>query len=54
MTFSKCVPRTLKGLCLGVVGKYFEDIMLELGGIAVNLPPDVKVICCSLNFFILM
>ncbi|KAI8011736.1 hypothetical protein LOK49_LG06G00467 [Camellia lanceoleosa] len=33
---------TLVSLCLGVVGKHFEDIIEDLGEIAANFPADIK------------
>ncbi|CAM8949693.1 unnamed protein product [Rhodiola kirilowii] len=42
LPFSKRKAPALLSLCLGVVGKHFEDIMLDLGEIAVNFPADVK------------
>ncbi|KAL6314136.1 hypothetical protein AAG906_011876 [Vitis piasezkii] len=38
----KTKPPSLESLCLGVVGKHFEDIIEDLGEIAVNLPADTK------------
>lgn len=40
----KTKPPSLESLCLGVVGKHFEDIIGDLGEIAVNFPADTKVI----------
>ena len=37
-------PPSLESLCLGVVGKHFEDIIEDLGEIAVSIPADCKVI----------
>eukprot|EP00268_Persea_americana_P052935 TRINITY_DN5955_c0_g2_i4.p1 TRINITY_DN5955_c0_g2~~TRINITY_DN5955_c0_g2_i4.p1 ORF type:complete len:317 (-),score=72.61 TRINITY_DN5955_c0_g2_i4:131-1081(-) len=34
--------RSLLSLCIGVLGKHFEDITAELNEIAVNFPPDIK------------
>lgn len=33
---------SLVSLCLGVVGKHFEDIIEDLGEIAANFPADIK------------
>ncbi|CBI26641.3 uncharacterized protein LOC100248711 [Vitis vinifera] len=38
----KTKPPSLESLCLGVVGKHFEDIIGDLGEIAVNFPADTK------------
>jgi hypothetical protein len=39
----KTKPPTLFSLCLGVVGKHLEDIIEDLGEIAINFPADTKV-----------
>lgn len=36
-------PPRLVSLCVAVIGKHLEDIVEDLGDIAVNFPPDVKV-----------
>lgn len=41
--FEKPKPPSLVSLCLGVVGKHFEDITEDLGDIAANFPADIKV-----------
>ncbi|XP_062169365.1 uncharacterized protein LOC133875292 isoform X2 [Alnus glutinosa] len=38
----KTKPPTLFSLCLGVVGKHLEDIIEDLGEIAINFPADTK------------
>ncbi|KAF7831288.1 protein AMN1-like protein [Senna tora] len=38
----KTKPPSLVSLCLGVVGKNLDDIIDDLGEIAVNLPADIK------------
>ncbi|KAK3199692.1 hypothetical protein Dsin_023107 [Dipteronia sinensis] len=38
----KAKPPSLLALCLGVVGKHLEDIIVDLGEIAVNFPADIK------------
>ncbi|KAI8552819.1 hypothetical protein RHMOL_Rhmol06G0297800 [Rhododendron molle] len=43
LPFEKPKPPSLVGLCLGVVGKHFEDIIEDLGDIAANFPADIKV-----------
>ncbi|KAF5730545.1 hypothetical protein HS088_TW19G00136 [Tripterygium wilfordii] len=35
-------PPSLSSLCLGVIGRHLEDIIPELGGIAVSFPADIK------------
>ncbi|KAH7861594.1 hypothetical protein Vadar_028140 [Vaccinium darrowii] len=40
--FEKPKPPSLVSLCLGVVGKHFEDITEDLGDIAANFPADIK------------
>ncbi|KAL5802460.1 hypothetical protein ACOSQ4_030765 [Xanthoceras sorbifolium] len=39
----KAKPPSLLALCLGVVGKHLEDIIVDLGEIAVNFPADIKI-----------
>ncbi|KAK3025541.1 hypothetical protein RJ639_041019 [Escallonia herrerae] len=39
----KTKPPSLVSLCLGFVGKHFEDIIEDLGDIASNFPSDIKV-----------
>ncbi|XP_061342271.1 uncharacterized protein LOC133288506 [Gastrolobium bilobum] len=39
----KTKPPSLVNLCIGVIGRHLEDIILDLGEIAVNLPPDIKI-----------
>lgn len=36
-------PPSLVSLCIGVIGRHLEDIVADLGEIAVNLPADIKV-----------
>ncbi|KAG5529141.1 hypothetical protein RHGRI_008251 [Rhododendron griersonianum] len=43
LPIEKPKPPSLVGLCLGVVGKHFEDIIEDLGDIASNFPADIKV-----------
>ncbi|KAF8391550.1 hypothetical protein HHK36_023856 [Tetracentron sinense] len=38
----KTKPRRLVSLCLGVLGKHFEDITADLSEIAANFPADIK------------
>ncbi|KAF7141554.1 hypothetical protein RHSIM_Rhsim06G0217400 [Rhododendron simsii] len=42
LPFEKPKPPSLVSLCLGVVGKHFEDIIEDLEDIAVNFPADIK------------
>lgn len=51
LSFEKPKPPTLVSLCLGVVGKHFEDIIEDLAEISSNFPPDIKVNIFSLSFF---
>ncbi|KAK3027940.1 hypothetical protein RJ639_039407 [Escallonia herrerae] len=39
----KTKPPSLVSLCLGFVGKHFEDIIEDLGDIASNFPSDIKI-----------
>lgn len=49
----KTKPPTLFSLCLGVVGKHLDDIIEDLGEIAINFPADTKVAPRTiLNFYI--
>ncbi|KAL6999288.1 hypothetical protein U1Q18_000450 [Sarracenia purpurea var. burkii] len=43
LSLEKSKPPSLVSLCLGVVGKHFEDIIQDLGDIASNFPADIKV-----------
>lgn len=43
LPFEKPKPPSLASLCLGVVGKHFEDIIEDLGDIAASFPADIKV-----------
>ena len=36
-------PPSLVSLCLGVIGKHLEDIIVDLDEIAGNFPADIKV-----------
>ncbi|XP_057960638.1 uncharacterized protein LOC131152792 isoform X2 [Malania oleifera] len=38
----KTRPPTLVSLCLGVIGMHFEDIIADLGEIAIGFPADIK------------
>ncbi|XAR56689.1 hypothetical protein NMG60_11037264 [Bertholletia excelsa] len=42
LPLEKRKPPSLVSLCLGVVGKHFEDIIEDLGEIAANFPADIK------------
>lgn len=44
VTREKAKPPSLLALCLGVIGKHLEDIIVDLGEIAVNFPADIKVV----------
>lgn len=51
----KTKPPTLFSLCLGVVGKHLEDIIEDLGEIAINFPADTKVAPrTTLNLYFLL
>ncbi|XP_010276098.1 PREDICTED: uncharacterized protein LOC104610934 [Nelumbo nucifera] len=40
--FEKSKPGSLVSLCLGLLGRHFEDIILDLTEIAANFPPDIR------------
>ncbi|XP_057460883.1 uncharacterized protein LOC130751318 isoform X1 [Actinidia eriantha] len=42
LLLEKAKPPSLISLCLGVIGKHFEDIIEDLGEIAANFPADIK------------
>ncbi|XP_052208588.1 uncharacterized protein LOC127812243 [Diospyros lotus] len=42
LPLEKARPPTLVSLCLGVIGRHFEDIIEDLGEIAANFPADIK------------
>ncbi|XP_059664827.1 uncharacterized protein LOC132311111 [Cornus florida] len=42
LSLKRTKPPTLVSLCLGVVGKHFEDIIEDLGEIAASFPADIK------------
>lgn len=44
LTRGKAKTPSLVSLCLGVVGKHLEDIIEDLGEIAINFPADIKVV----------
>lgn len=37
-------PPSLLNLCLGVVGSHLEDIIPDLADIALDFPPEIKVL----------
>ncbi|KAK7372018.1 hypothetical protein VNO80_05386 [Phaseolus coccineus] len=39
----KTKPPSLVSLCVGVIGRHLEDIIVDLSEIAVNLPADIKI-----------
>jgi len=39
----KTKPPSLVSLCVGVIGRHLEDIIVDLSEIADNLPADIKV-----------
>ena len=41
----KTKPPSLVSLCVGVIGRHLEDLIADLGEIAINLPADIKVAC---------
>lgn len=43
LPFEKPKPPSLVSLCLRVVEKHFEDIIVVLGDIAASFPADIKV-----------
>ncbi|KAJ4725100.1 RNI-like superfamily protein [Melia azedarach] len=43
LTRGKAKTPSLVSLCLGVVGKHLEDIIEDLGEIAINFPADIKI-----------
>lgn len=45
-------PPKLVSLCVAVIGKHLEDIVEDLGDIAINFPPDVKVGSCDITLSI--
>ncbi|KAF4346331.1 hypothetical protein G4B88_011457 [Cannabis sativa] len=42
-TWEKRRPPSLVSLCLGLIGKHLEDIILDLDAIAGNFPADIKI-----------
>jgi len=48
----KTKPPSLVSLCVGVIGRHLEDIIVDLSEIAVNLPADIKVGYWKMNLLI--
>ncbi|KAK7300064.1 hypothetical protein RJT34_10896 [Clitoria ternatea] len=44
----KTKPPSLVSLCIGVIGKHLEDIIVDLSEIAINLPADIKIVVAAI------
>ncbi|BAT80707.1 hypothetical protein LR48_Vigan07g023100 [Vigna angularis] len=44
----KTKPSSLVSLCVGVIGRHLEDIIVDLSEIAVNLPADIKIVVAAI------
>lgn len=42
-SLKKTKPPSLVNLCLGILGRYLEDIIADISEIAAGFPPDIKV-----------